>query len=90
MEMFGKISCLKYHLAKILGNEVGICPISTPEIVHIANQSIFYMNRNGDQREEMKLELANRHASTSEVGKANPQVGIPQYLAPQHPHLSLC
>jgi hypothetical protein len=69
MEMFGGISRLKYHLAKILGNEVGIFPASTPEIVHIANQSIFDMNRKRDQREEMRLELANRAASISGVSK---------------------
>jgi hypothetical protein len=70
MEMFGGISRLKYHLAKIPGNEVGICPASTPEIVHIANQSIFDMNRKRDQREEMRLELANRSTSISGVGES--------------------
>jgi hypothetical protein len=69
MEMFGGINHLKYHLAKIPGNEVGICTASTLEIVHIANQSIFNMNRKRDQKEEMRLELANRYGSTSGVGE---------------------
>jgi hypothetical protein len=70
MEMFGGNNRLKYHLAKISGNEVGICSTFTPKIVHIANQSIFYMNMKRDQREEMKLELANRVASISGVGES--------------------
>jgi hypothetical protein len=69
MEMFGGISHLKYHLAKISGNEVGIFPASTLEIVHIANQSIFAMGRKRDQREELRIELANRSTSISGVGE---------------------
>jgi hypothetical protein len=38
--MFGKINRLKYHVAKIPGHAVDICLASTPEVVHIANQSI--------------------------------------------------
>jgi hypothetical protein len=41
MEMFGGINCLKYHLAKIVGNEVGIFPTFTLEIVHIAINPFF-------------------------------------------------
>jgi hypothetical protein len=48
VEMFGSIDHLKYHLVKIPRNEVGIFPISTQEIVHIANQSIFAMGRKRD------------------------------------------
>jgi hypothetical protein len=70
MEMFGGISRLKYHLAKIPGNEVEIRSASTPEIVHIANQSIFAMSRKRDQRKEMRLELANRSAGISRVGES--------------------
>jgi hypothetical protein len=69
MEMFGGISYLKYHLAKIPGNEE-ICKASTPEIVHIANQSILDMNKKRDQREDMRLELANRYGSTLGVGES--------------------
>ena len=69
MEMFGGISHLKYHLAKISGNEVGIFPTSTLEIVHIANQSIFATGRRIEQREEFRLELANRSTSLSGAGE---------------------
>jgi hypothetical protein len=41
-----------------------------PEIVHIANQSIFAMGRKRDQREELRLELANRSTSISGVGES--------------------
>jgi hypothetical protein len=35
MEMFGGMSRLKYHLAKILGNDVEICKASTPELSNV-------------------------------------------------------
>jgi hypothetical protein len=60
MEIFGRINRLKYHLTKIPGHEVDICLASTLEIVHIANQSILDIARKRDQREEMRLELANK------------------------------
>jgi hypothetical protein len=60
MEMFGGISGLKYHLFKILGHEVDICPASTLEVVHIANQLILDIARKRDQREELRLKLANK------------------------------
>jgi hypothetical protein len=56
---------LQYHLAKIPRNEVGIFSASTPEIVHIANQSNFAMGRKRDQWEELMLKLANRSKSIS-------------------------
>jgi hypothetical protein len=62
MQKFGRINHLKYHLAKIRGHEVDIFPASTPEVVHVANQSIFYIARKRDRREELKLELANKVA----------------------------
>jgi hypothetical protein len=39
-EMMGGISRLIYHLAQILGHEVGICSATTPEIIQIANKSL--------------------------------------------------
>jgi hypothetical protein len=67
MEMFGEISHLKYHLAKISRHEEEIYPTSNPKIVHIANQSIFYI-RDRDQREETRFEIANKNTSFSRVG----------------------
>ena len=48
MEMFGGITCLKYHLAKILGHDVNICPIATPNIVLIAKNTILHTTRKRD------------------------------------------
>jgi hypothetical protein len=93
-EIFGRMNRLKYHLDKIPGHDVNICPLSSLEIIHIANKSILDIARKRDQREELRLELANREArsmgttSLSRVGKPNPQPHLPQ--CPQHPHLSLC
>jgi hypothetical protein len=70
MEMFGGISRLKHHLAKIPGNDVEICKASTLELVHIPNQSIFEMNKKRDKREETRLDLANRYGNTSGVGES--------------------
>jgi hypothetical protein len=70
MEIFGGISRLKYHVAKIPGNDVDICKASTPNLVHIVNQSTFEMNKKRDQREETRLELANRYGSASGVGES--------------------
>jgi hypothetical protein len=55
------------------------CPASTPEIVHIANQSIFDMIRKRDQREEMRLELANKNTSFSGVGETQ-SLGTPSTM----------
>ena len=43
-EMTGGVSRLKYHLAQIVGHEVGICEQATPEIVQIVNKSLHDMN----------------------------------------------
>jgi hypothetical protein len=65
--IFARISCLKYHLAKILGFDVDACPKSTPEIMRIANQSLIDMANKRDAVEARKkeLELANRNTGTS-------------------------
>ena len=42
--MTGGISRLKYHLAQIVGHEVGICEQATPKNVQIANKSLHDMN----------------------------------------------
>ena len=39
-DISGGISRLKYHLTKIVGHEVDVCPAVTPEVMCIANQSI--------------------------------------------------
>jgi hypothetical protein len=66
-KIFAGISLLKYHLAKIPGFDVDACPKSTPEIMHIANQSLIDMANKMDVGEAHKkeLELANRNTGTS-------------------------
>jgi hypothetical protein len=54
------ISCLKYNLAKILWHEVDICPSSTLEIVHLANQSVLDIGKKKDEKEALKVKLAAR------------------------------
>jgi hypothetical protein len=57
-EMTRRISQLKYHLAQVLRHKVEICPNSTPEIIHIANQSLLDMGKKKDESETVRLELA--------------------------------
>ena len=45
---------MKYHLAKIVGYEVDVCPVVTPEVMHIANQSILDMAKMRDEKEEFR------------------------------------
>jgi hypothetical protein len=52
-EMSGGINCLKYHLAKIPGHEVEICPVVTPDVVLIAKNSILDITRKKNEREEL-------------------------------------
>jgi hypothetical protein len=65
--IYGGISRLKYHLAKIIGFDVDICLNSRPEIMCIANQSLIDMANKRDAAEARKkeLELANRNTGTS-------------------------
>ena len=48
MEIFGGITCLKYHLAKIPGHDVHIFPRATLDIVLIAKNSILDTTRKKD------------------------------------------
>jgi hypothetical protein len=91
--MFGDISYLKYHLAKIPRIEVGIFPTSTPKIVHIETLQInpFLQWVGGESKgKNPGLSLQIDLQASREQGNANLRVHIPQCLAPQHPHLSLC
>jgi len=46
--IYGGISRFKYHLAKITGFDVDIYLNSSPEIMHIANQSLIDMANKRD------------------------------------------
>ena len=54
---------MKYHLAKLVGHEVDVCAVVTPEVMHIANQSILDMAKKRDEKEEFRNELASRTQS---------------------------
>jgi hypothetical protein len=56
--MMGGISRLKYHLARILGHEVDICPNSTPEIMHIANKALEDLGLTRDYNKAKKIQFA--------------------------------
>jgi hypothetical protein len=58
MRMKGGITRLKYHLAKIPGHEVEICPKSTPKIMHIANKVLEDMDLARDYREAKRTQFA--------------------------------
>jgi hypothetical protein len=69
MRMMGRITRLKYHLAKIPGHEVDICPKSTPEIMHIANKALEDIDLARDYREAKKAQFA-RGGGISEEGSS--------------------
>ena len=58
MRMMGGITRLKYHLARILGHEVDICPKSTLEIMHIANKVLEDLGLTRDYNKAKKAQFA--------------------------------
>jgi hypothetical protein len=68
VRMMGGITWLKYHLARIPGHEVDICPNSTLEIMHIANKALEDMG--GDYNKAKKAQFA-RTGGISEDGGFN-------------------
>jgi hypothetical protein len=70
MRMMGGITRLKYHLAKISGHEVDICPNSTPEIMHIANKALEDMGLAREYREAKKAQFARGGGGISEEGSS--------------------
>jgi hypothetical protein len=65
VNMSGGICRLKYHLAKILGHDVGICPESTLEIMRIAFDALETKDKNKDEKETKKNEISLRSSGTS-------------------------
>jgi hypothetical protein len=59
---------LKYHLAKISGHEVDICPNSSSEIMGIANKVLEDMGIAREHRESMKAQFARGGCGISEEG----------------------
>ena len=58
-EIYGGISHLKYHLAKIVEHEEEVCFATTPKIMRIANQSL-WLGR-GMRRRNWELNLHLKH-----------------------------
>ena len=56
---------MKYHLAKIPGHDVGICPESTPEIMRIAFDALETKDKNKDEKAAKKNEISLRSSGTS-------------------------
>jgi hypothetical protein len=89
MIMMGGITRLKYHLAKIPGHEVDICPNSTPEIMCIANKALDDMGLAREYKEAKKVQFSRGE----EVEYLRREVQRLQfYLLPHHflflePHL---
>jgi hypothetical protein len=61
--MFGGVYRLKYHLAKIPGNEVGICTEASEELVAKATKALEEYSTNKQYTEAKKKEMASRSKS---------------------------
>ena len=59
-KMHGGVYRLKYHLAKILGNEVDICPKASEELVAKATKALEEYSANKQYTEAKKKEMASR------------------------------
>jgi hypothetical protein len=70
MRMMGGITQLKYHLAKIPGHEVDICPNSTPKIMCIANKALKDMGLAREYKEAKKAQFARGGGGISEEGSS--------------------
>ena len=62
-KIYGGISRLKYHLARMPGFDVGPCLKTTPEIMRIATKSIMDIVDKREANEARRIELAGRSGS---------------------------
>ena len=65
VNMSGGICRLKYHLAKISGHDVGVCPETTPEIMRIEFDALETKDKNKDEKAAKKTEISLRSSGTS-------------------------
>ena len=56
---------MKYHLAKILGHDVDVCPNTNSEIMRIAFDSLEAKDKKKDKAVAKKAELSFRSSATS-------------------------
>jgi hypothetical protein len=84
MRMMGGITRLKYHLAKLLGHEVDICPNSTSKIMRISNKALEDMGLAREYKEAKKAQFVRGGGGISEEGSS--AASIPPSTSP-FPHL---
>ena len=58
--MTGGITRLKYHLARFSGHDVGLCTVSSPELIQKALEAIEEKDRKKEEAERNKAERAGR------------------------------
>jgi hypothetical protein len=85
-KMTGGVYRLKYHLAKISGHEVGICPNSSPELVVKATKALEEYAENKKYTEAKKKEMASRSKSSTHtlgvVGVGSSEIHSSQSVMP--------
>ena len=79
--IYGGISSLKYHLAKIVEHEMEVCPTITLEVMCLENKSLLDVARNRDEKEELRVELAYRTQSRSMGATSLSGVGEMHYYS---------
>jgi len=58
--MTGGVTRLKYHLARLTGHDVGICTVSSTELIQKALEAIDKKDRKKEETERNKVEHAGR------------------------------
>ena len=83
-EIYGGISRLKYHLAKIPGHGVGICEHVTPEVMRLAAKSVLDYANEKEKKEQLKAELlARTRERTPTMGASGSGLGsVPPFFSP--------
>ena len=64
-KMTGGVTRLKYHLARLPGHDVGICRVSSPELIRKALEAIEEKDRKKEEVERNKAERAGRSLGIS-------------------------
>eukprot|EP00253_Pinus_taeda_P021780 PITA_21780 len=60
--MTGGVTRLKYHLTRLIGHDVGICTVSSPELIQKALEAIDEKDRKKEEAERNKVERAGHGA----------------------------
>ena len=70
-KMTGGVTRLKYHLARLSGHDVGVCTVSSPELIQKALEAIEEKDKKKEEAERNKAERAGRS-----FGIASPDFGF--------------